>query len=328
MVINQNKTALPKITFNLAVYNEEKRLTRCLKSIRDLNYPQEKIEILLLDGGSTDKTPQIAKEYNAEIIFNEKKLPEPGFAKGYQAADGDYIVFMAADNVLYDKNWLKKIIQPFLDDKNVSASFSKVVNDEKDNIWSKYLNEDTDPFNAFLFGNSSHPDKFKNIYQCKYKNKNYVIYQYSVVDYPLIALAQGTTLKKGLFRNQNTIYDDITPLIDIIKQNKDIAYVTNTGIRHYSLSGFHDYCRKFNKRIYNSLKTESYFSREKHNSFHRKIKRYIFFVYTLFVFPVVFHSIYLLFKKKKIYMLLHPIACGIICYYIIVNFIKVKILKK
>jgi len=328
MIKKSDISLLPRITFNLAIYNEEKRLPRCLNSIRKQNYPQKKIEIVLMDGGSTDKTKQIAKKYKAKLFYNEKRLPEPGFAKGYKIASGDYVVFMAADNVLYDNFWLKKIIQPFLDyPDNVFASFSKVVNDKKDNIWSQYLNEDTDPFNAFVYGNCSNPDKFSKEYKIKIKNKNYIIYDFNPDNYPLIALAQGTTIKKDLQRTDDTIYDDIAPLIDIIKRGKDIAYVKNTGIRHYSLKGFSDFCRKFNKRIYNSMKTGSYYTREQFNSTKRKLRKYLFLIFTLSLLPLLAETLYLLIKKRKKYLLLHPLACLTICYYIILNFIKVNIKK-
>ena len=52
-----------KISVVLAVFNEEENLKSCLQSIKELAW-----ETVIVDGGSTDKTLQIAKEYSAKII--------------------------------------------------------------------------------------------------------------------------------------------------------------------------------------------------------------------------------------------------------------------
>jgi len=315
-----------KITFNIATLNEERRIEKCLQSIRNQSFPQKDIEIIIMDGGSTDQTLNLAKKYNVHVYNNERKLAEPGLSQGYKLAHGDYVVFMAADNILYDCHWLRKMTKPFFDDpNNIQASFCRIINDPNDNPWSQYLNEDTDPFNAFVFANASYAEKFSKIYPVESKKNGYIIYKYSIIDYPLIALAQGTILKKGLQRKEDEEYDDILPLINIIKSNKKIAYINSTGIRHYSLSGFSDFCRKFNKRIYNSMCTNSFFSREKYATSERKIRRYLFILYSLSLVLPVFDALINLWKKRKIHTFIHPLACLIITYYIFVNYFKTKI---
>nr|MBI5455838.1 glycosyltransferase family 2 protein [Candidatus Levybacteria bacterium] len=323
------KSTLPKVTFGIVTLNEEKRIKACLSAIAIQEYPKEKIEIIVMDGGSTDKTVEIAKKYRAKIYFNEKKLAEPGLAAAYQKATGDYMVFMAADNIIYDKYWTRKIVQPFLDDvDNILVSFSRVVNSPSDNIWNKYLNEDTDPFSAFVFNNASCPDKFKKIYTVEKENSHYAIYNYKIENFPLIALAQCTVLKTKIRRKLNSNYDDILPLIDIIKKGGKIAYVKDTGIYHFSVKGFTHLRMKFKKRIFNSIKTDSYVSRESYVSTERKIRRYLFLLYSFSLIIPLLEGIRLMIIKRKFYMLLHPIVSFIIGFYIIINFIKIKIWQK
>lgn len=57
-----------KITFALITLNEEKNLERCIKSFIDISN-----SIILLDSFSTDKTIEIAKKYNAQILQNKFK---------------------------------------------------------------------------------------------------------------------------------------------------------------------------------------------------------------------------------------------------------------
>lgn len=323
------KSDLPKVTFSIVTLNEEKRIKACLEAIVAQAYPKEKIEIIVMDGGSTDRTIEIAKKFQTKIYFNEKKLAEPGLAEAYKKATGDYMVFMAADNIVFDKYWTRKIIQPFLDDPDhILASFSHVANAPDDNIWNKYLNEDTDPFSAFIFKNASHPDKFKKIYTIERENSHYVIYNYDVKNFPLIALAQCTVLKTKIKREINSNFDDILPLINIIENGGKIAYVKDTATYHFSIKGSNHFRVKFQKRIYNSIKTSSYASRENYMSTERKIRRYLFLLYSFsFVIPLL-DGIRLMIIKKRFYMLLHPIASFIIGLYIVFNFIKIKVWQK
>lgn len=326
---NKAELSLPKVTFAIVTLNEEARIARCLEAIAAQDYPKDKIELLLMDGGSSDRTVEIAKKYKVSFYFNEKKLAEPGLAKAYEKAKGDYMVFMAADNIVFDTQWTRKIVKPFIDDpKNVLASFSKAVNPFHDNVWNKYLNEDTDPFNAFVYQNASHPDKFSKRYKTIYENADYVIYDYVPANFPLIALAQCTVLKTGLKRKKESHFDDILPLIDIINDGGKIAFVKNTGIYHYSVRSFQDFAKKFKKRIYNSIKTNSYSSRESYISKERKFRRYLFLPYSFFIIFPLIDGITAAIRKHKFYLLLHPIVSFIIGFYIVSNYLKIKLLKQ
>jgi hypothetical protein len=263
------------------------------------------------------------------VLFNRFKLAEPGLTLAYEKAKGKYMVFMAADNVINDPNWTEKMIKPFQDDpESTVASFSKVVNDPHDNIWNKYINEDAEPFSAFVFGNASHPSKFSKIYPIVKETEGYVIYGFAEKNFPLIALAQCTMLKTGLKRSEESKYDDILPLVDIIKNNKNIAFVKNTGVFHYSFQGYKNFYTKFNRRIYNSIKTRSFKARENYTSTERKLKKFLFVPYGFsIVFPFI-DSVILTYTKRQLYMLLHPVCCFTISYLIVYNILKISIWEK
>ena len=52
----------PLVSIMIATFNSEKVLPRTLEAIRAQTYPQDKLEILAIDGGSTDSTLEIAKK--------------------------------------------------------------------------------------------------------------------------------------------------------------------------------------------------------------------------------------------------------------------------
>ena len=82
-----------KISVVLAVFNEEGNLRDCLSSVADLAW-----EIVVVDGGSQDKTIAIAKEFNARIIqTNNPKIFHINKNKAIREAKGDWILQLDAD---------------------------------------------------------------------------------------------------------------------------------------------------------------------------------------------------------------------------------------
>ena len=85
-----------RISIVLAVYNEENNLRNCLDSVKDLAW-----EIVVVDGGSKDKTVEIAREFNARIIQTNNP---PNFHinknKAIDGAKGDWILQLDADEIL------------------------------------------------------------------------------------------------------------------------------------------------------------------------------------------------------------------------------------
>jgi len=85
-----------KISVVLAVFNEENNLKQCLESVKDLAW-----EIVIVDGGSQDKTLDIAREFNAKIIKTDNP---PVFHinknKAIDVAKGDWVFQLDADEIV------------------------------------------------------------------------------------------------------------------------------------------------------------------------------------------------------------------------------------
>ncbi|TCK98613.1 tetratricopeptide repeat protein [Natranaerovirga hydrolytica] len=100
-----NKT----VSLCMIVKNEEKNLSRCLKSIDGLMD-----EIIIVDTGSTDKTIEIAKAYNAKIYHYEWQDDfSAARNESIKYATGDWLFFMDADDELChkDRERLLELIQ-------------------------------------------------------------------------------------------------------------------------------------------------------------------------------------------------------------------------
>lgn len=104
-----------KISVALAVFNEENHLRECLESVKDLSW-----ETVIVDGGSTDKTIQIAKEFGARIIETENLQNfHINKNKAIDAALGDWVLQLDADEIVTNK--LKEEIQKVVEDQKYNG---------------------------------------------------------------------------------------------------------------------------------------------------------------------------------------------------------------
>lgn len=107
---------LPSVSVVVAVRNEEKNIQQCLKSLSELDYPNEKLEIILVNDESTDRTEEIIKNFikdksNFSLINLEKEDSEligksRPLAEGIKNAKGEIIFITDADCVV-PINWIK-----------------------------------------------------------------------------------------------------------------------------------------------------------------------------------------------------------------------------
>src|SRR4030042_3613762 len=120
----EQKINLPTVSAAIATFNSGKTLERCLKLIREQNYPQEKIEIVLGDGGSTDDTYEIARKYKAKIVKipSEKQHAEYNRGVAFNKGSGELSLIIDHDNFLPYKNWLRDMGQPLLENPEMVAT--------------------------------------------------------------------------------------------------------------------------------------------------------------------------------------------------------------
>lgn len=117
------KNNLPSINVIIATYNSENTIGRCLGSVRNQNYPQNKIKIIIADGGSKDSTLKIVEKYNAKVINVSLDLQNAEYNKGVavRQATEELLLMIDHDNILPHSNWLSKMVAPLIEDKDVVA---------------------------------------------------------------------------------------------------------------------------------------------------------------------------------------------------------------
>lgn len=140
------------ISIIMPTYNSGKTLQYSLKSIRNQNIDQTQIEILVIDGGSTDKTIEIAKHYGATVLYNERKLPEFAKQQGLLAAKGKYGIFIDSDEAFTNMNSLHcriKLLKKYPTAKNLVSTGQ--ICQKGENGVTRYANFIGDPFSNFIY---------------------------------------------------------------------------------------------------------------------------------------------------------------------------------
>lgn len=112
-------TSLPTITFIIPTLNSAQFLTSCLRSIRRQNYPQSKISVFVIDGGSTDSTITIAQNFSCHLLDNPHQTAEAAKAIGLSQVTTTLVALVDSDNILPSPHWLKKMVAPFSNDPSL-----------------------------------------------------------------------------------------------------------------------------------------------------------------------------------------------------------------
>ena len=95
----------PFCSIIIPVRNDAEKLRWCLRSIGELDYPREQMEIIVVDGGSTDESRMVAASFGARVIDNPGKWCGPARNIGFAFSRGDIIAFCDADCTV-DPLWL------------------------------------------------------------------------------------------------------------------------------------------------------------------------------------------------------------------------------
>lgn len=125
----------PKFSIIMPCLNHEEFIERSILSILNQNYPNT--ELIIIDGGSTDKTLQIIEKYRKYIFFFISKKDQgqsDALNKGFEVATGEIYGWLNSDD-LYLPNTFHKVREVFIKKKEKFFFFGDWLSiDEKDNV--------------------------------------------------------------------------------------------------------------------------------------------------------------------------------------------------
>jgi len=301
----------PMLSIILPTYNAETDLKRFFQSFNRQQYPAFSIELLVIDGGSTDRTVTVAKENHARVIYNPEKLTEPGVALGFKHAKAPLVMVLAADNLFKESNALIRMIQVF-DDKRITAAFPKHDTGPGDNLYSRYFNTFTDPYTHFVYGLAANTRTFRKIYKIIKHTDVYDVYDYhSNPVRPIIALAQGFTIRKSCMPPRNEISDDVLTIYKLIEEGKLLAYVFGVTLWHYTIRDTKQFIVKQRRAVENALvRADSGITkRVDFMTPGQRIRMFLYVPYSLVIVPALVQSIIGFIRTGEIMWLTHWYFC-------------------
>lgn len=138
----KKKNNKPFVSVIIPVYNEEKYIDNCLRSLEIQTFRD--YEIIVVNDGSTDSTAIIAAS-RSYIRLISLTHGGPGRAKneGAKLSKGKILVFIDADMFL-DKDYLTNIIRPIVNKECIGTFTTSEYVSNKENMWSKCWNINLD----------------------------------------------------------------------------------------------------------------------------------------------------------------------------------------
>lgn len=327
MTNHQSTDSLPTVSFIIPTLNAERFLEGCLSAIRSQNYPQNKVEIVIADAGSKDKTVEIGKKYDAIIVPNPEILHEPGKTAASKVATGELLFFTDADNTLAHSEWLNQMVAPYLNEKNVLGLLPQTVPPPDSCAMNRYLGYlFTDPLTWFVYGGSGNPYDYYKTYQPIVVTDGYEVYKFDIQNPPLFGLSQGVGVSKKFKRGGEGYADDMLSGIQLIEQGGLVAYIRSAGVYHYHVDGFANFMAKYRWRVRNNLtqqvKGMGMVHRIKYYGWLRKAKLALFVPYSFSVILPLVDAIRLSIRWKDIVMMYHFPACIALSVVIMVEYLR------
>ncbi len=225
----------PTVSIVVCTYNCEEFAKRCFGSFVEQDYPKNKLELLALDGGSTDNTIEVCKKFDVRVIHNKEKLPEgKGRGKwlGFREAKGEVVIFVDSDNKPVQNDWIKQMVKPLIIDPEVNFSICRMAVLKRDIALNRYLSLiGTDPFTSY---NSI--DSLLALGKLKLKDKgDYYTYRITLDNF-IITGGYYFAVKKETLNKIDGYTQDTDVIYNLAKNNLANVAIPKHATTHHLIS--------------------------------------------------------------------------------------------
>jgi glycosyltransferase involved in cell wall biosynthesis len=309
---------VPGVSVVIPTLNSDKTIEQCLESISKQDYPKQRIEIIIADGGSKDKTLGIARKFTNKIFHNHLKTGESGKALGFRKSTLEIIAFIDSDNILPGRDWLRRMVEPFQDRDIIGSEPISYEYRPEDKLITRYsaMMGMNDPL-CFFLGNYDRLNqltgKWTDMPHCEQDKGGYIKIKLHPGKIPTIGANGFMIRRKNLDRFSGDDYlFDIDVLQDLVKNNHDIRVAkVKVGIIHIFSGSISTFMNKQRRRI----KDNSYYERIGLRNYpwkkmdYKKLFRFVF--YTVTTVPLVYQAIHGWVRKRDNAWVFHIPACWI-----------------
>jgi glycosyltransferase involved in cell wall biosynthesis len=307
----------PLVSVILPTLNAERYLDECLGALRAQDWPRERLEIVLADGGSTDRTLEIAETHSVDqLVPNPRKTGEAGKAEAIRHAQGDLLCSIDSDNVVVGADWLRRMTAPFVHPGVVGAEVARFDYRRQDHPINRWhaLTGVADPLTLYT-GNYARDSLLTGTWTAmpfeSEARDGWELIRLRPGGVPVLG-ANGFIVRRSAFdlvRLGDYFFD-----LDFVAELVAAGHVTfarvNAAIRHYFCDGVRGYVRKTRRRADDFL----YFASEGERSYdwtsearRRGILRFV--VATVLVVPLIWDVLRGMRRRRDMAWWFHLPAC-------------------
>jgi glycosyltransferase involved in cell wall biosynthesis len=313
----------PPISIIIVTLNSQRTIKECLGHIQKQNYPNVS-EVLIVDGGSSDKTLDIVRMSKLQVKVIEgsyRNNQEARRAVGIENAKNEICAFIDSDNFMLDMNWLKQMVQPLLIDKEIIATQTlRYAVPKNASALNRYfgLIGGADPVSYYLGRNDRLSWAFSRwnlLGKVILENKNYIKIEFEPNNYPTVG-CNGVLFRKSFLQKsnwgkpENYLHTDV--FVDIGKLGYNKFGIVKNEIFHNTAGNPISFLLKRRKymQIYhqkmNKKRRQLVFNS---NNINDVLKLTLFVIYFSTILEPLIESIIGYVKKRDIAWFLHPVIC-------------------
>lgn len=118
---------MAKVSLIIRTKNEEQWIGKCLKAVFEQTLKD--FEVIVVENGSTDRTPEILKKFPLKIVEYQEEVWRPGKAlnAGIRESSGEYIGIVSGHCIPMRATWLETFVKELESDESVVGVYGKNV---------------------------------------------------------------------------------------------------------------------------------------------------------------------------------------------------------
>lgn len=318
---------LPSISIVTGTWNPSLFVfERVLKSLKSQAYPKQLLEHIIFDAGSTNGAIQLARKYGCDVTVRSDLAEGEQVRQSLEIkkAQGDIVLLLQSDNILTSKNWLREMVQPFIDNRKVFCTCSAYNTYEKNmSAMTRYgaFFGAADPAFYYL-GKSDKLPLLQKTYDKGHivrEMPKYWLVRFTKDTLPTMGDNGHMVLRSAIRRvnNDPNAYTHVDAFADMVDLGYDTCGVVKNSVIHVIEPNIFTYAKRrlqVKQKFYDGRR-----GKRRYLVFNWKSKRdrwnlakYIFFSTTL-VFPF-YESMRGYIKIRDTAWFLHPLLCLIMLF--------------
>lgn len=308
---------MKSISVVTATLNSIPSIKSLLTSIREQNYDQTKIEVLVADGGSTDGTIEIIKKYDGIVISEKTGSPEAAKAIALKHAKNEIVLIADSDVILPHKNWLAKMVSFFDKEPGIVGCYTwRYTHRPSHNILTRYfaLFGANDPV-AYFLGKADRQSYLSSKWDLSGAAEDkgeYFLLEFNPQNLPTVG-ANGFLIKRELLLKaqideEHFFHIDVN--YDLVNKGYNKYVVVKNDVVHASGENFWQYFRRRKKYMENLYLKD--LNRRRYHIYNKEKDRRKIIAYSFYALTGILPTIESLRGYRKFRdpaWFLHPVVC-------------------